>query len=140
MSAPEHGWDSLARDKRAGFRAAVALYPGCAMALGSWRADATGTYRAVAPLLILIGDKDDWTPAVPCQKLAESSRGTEYPVAITVYPGARHSFDSARPVRYVAARVNRNAPGGRGATTGGDPQAWADSIVRVTRFFDRYLR
>lgn len=78
----------------------------------------------MAPLLILIGEKDDWTPALPCQKLAESSRTTVYPVAITVYPGAHHSFDSDRPVRYVAARVNRNAPGGRGATTGGDPGAW----------------
>src|SRR6185312_3859420 len=48
---------------------------------------------------------------------------------------ARHSFDSDRPVRYVATRVNMNAPGGRGATTGGDPQAWADSIRRVTEFF-----
>jgi dienelactone hydrolase len=140
MSAPESRWDLLAGEKRAGFKAAVALYPGCGTALGSWHADATGTYRAVAPLLILIGEKDDWTPALPCRKLAESSRATEHPVAIIVYPGAHHSFDSDRPVRYVAARVNRNAPGGRGATTGGDPRAWADSIERVTGFFERYLR
>ncbi len=30
------------------------------------------------------------------------------------------AFDSANPVRYVATRINPNAPGGRGATTGGD--------------------
>jgi dienelactone hydrolase len=140
MAAPEHPWEPLAREKREGFRAAVALYPGCAARLGSWRADATGTYRAVAPLLILIGERDDWTPAAPCLKLAESSRDTEHPVAITVYPGAHHSFDSDRPVRYVAARVNMNAPGGRGATTGGDPRAWTDSIRRVTQFFELNLR
>jgi hypothetical protein len=29
--------------------------------------------------------------------------------------------------RYVAARINPAAPGGRGATTGGGPAAWADS-------------
>jgi dienelactone hydrolase len=139
MSAPENGWDLLAREKRAGFKAAVALYPVCATALGGWRADTTGTYRAVAPLLTLIGDQDDWTPARPCEKLAQSSRETEYPVAIIVYPGAHHSFDSDRPARYVAARVNRSAPGGRGATTGGNPAAWADSIERVARFFERYL-
>ena len=123
-----------------GFAAAVALYPGCRAALGSWRADGTGTYRAVAPLLILIGDQDDWTPAAPCVDLARSSRATEHPVEVVVYPGARHSFDSDRPVRYVATRVNINAPGGRGATTGGDPLAWADSIRRVTEFFERTLR
>jgi len=139
MAAPSPAWEPLAREKRAGFAAAVALYPGCGVTLGTWHADATGTYRAVAPLLILIGEKDDWTPAAPCVKLAESTRATEHPVAITVYPGAHHSFDSDRPVRFVAARVNRNAPGGRGATTGGDARAWADSIRRVTEFFGERL-
>ena len=139
MAAPEREWEALARVKRGGFAGAVALYPGCRAALGSWHAD-TGTYRAVAPLLILIGDKDDWTPAGPCVALASSSQPTEHPVEIVVYPGTHHSFDSDRPVRFVASRVNMNAPGGRGATTGGDPRAWADSIRRVTEFFERTLR
>jgi dienelactone hydrolase len=140
MAAPESGGESPAQDRRGGFAAAVALYPGCRAALGSWRSDGSGTYRAVAPLLILIGEKDDWTPAAPCVELARSSRATQHPVDIVVYPGAHHSFDSDRPVRYVATRVNMNAPAGRGATTGGDPQAWADSIRRVTEFFERTLR
>jgi len=140
MAAPLSTWDLLAREKRAGFVAAVALYPSCGITLGTWRADGTGTYRAVAPLLILIGEKDDWTPAAPCVKLAASTRGADLPVAITVYPGAHHSFDSDRPVRFVAARVNSNAPGGRGATTGGDAAAWADSIRRVTDFFGERLK
>ncbi len=140
MAAPQNAWDLLAREKRAGFAAAVALYPGCGVTLGTWRTDTTGTYRSVAPLLILIGEKDDWSPAAPCVKLAASTRATEHPVAITVYPGAHHSFDSDRPVRFVAARVNSNAPGGRGATTGGDATAWVDSIRRVTEFFGERLR
>jgi len=139
MAAPAPSGERLAREKRAGFAAAVALYPGCGAALGTWRANATGTYRAVAPLLILIGEKDDWTPAASCVTLAASSRATEHPVAITVYPGAHHSFDSDRPVRFVAARVNGNAPGGRGATTGGDARAWTDAIRRVTEFFAERL-
>jgi dienelactone hydrolase len=134
MAVPQN-----AREKRAGFAAAVALYPSCGLTLGTWHADGTGTYRSAAPLLILIGGKDDWTPPAPCVKLAESTRATEHPVAITVYPGAHHSFDSDRPVRFVAARVNRNAPGGRGATTGGDAAAWADSIRRVVEFFGARL-
>jgi dienelactone hydrolase len=94
----------------------------------------------VAPVLILIGDKDDWTPAEACRKLADAARAAGQPVAVKIYPGAHHSFDSHNPVRYVATRVNPNAPGGRGATTGGDPQAWADSIREVAAFFGRYLQ
>jgi dienelactone hydrolase len=114
-----------------GFAAGVALYPRCAVK--------SGVYRPVAPLLILIGDKDDWTPTEHCRTLAEASRRAGHPVAIKVYPGAHHSFDSPNPVRYVATRINPNAPNGRGATTGGDPAAWADSIREVLAFFDRHL-
>lgn len=123
--------DPLAVDRRGGFAAGVALYPRCGTG--------AGVYRPVAPVLILIGDKDDWTPAEPCRRLVEFARQAASPVTITVYAGAHHSFDSPRPVRYVAARVNPSAPGGRGATTGGDPAAWADSIRQVLAFFERHL-
>lgn len=150
MVSPESDREPLARDKRAGFAAAVALYPNCAIRLGSWRAESragtngptlsyVGAYKAVAPLLILIGENDDWTPAEPCRKLTDASVQEGYPVAIKIYPGAHHSFDSDNPVRHVAARINTNSPTGRGATTGGDPKAWADSIREVIAFFGRHL-
>jgi len=150
MVAPESGAEPLARDKRNGFAAAVALYPACGERLGAWRVTRqagssgpptgyAGVYKPIAPLLILIGEKDDWTPAEPCRKLTEAARGAGYPVTLKVYPGAHHSFDSSNPVRYVEARVNANSPTGRGATTGGDPAAWADSIREVTAFFGKYL-
>ncbi|MGZ5035837.1 MAG: dienelactone hydrolase family protein [Usitatibacter sp.] len=123
-----------------GFAAAVALYPGCGFRYGDWRPGGPGVYEPRAPLLILVGEKDDWTPAKPCRELAQRSQAAGYPVSIKVYPGALHSFDSDRPVRFVEARINSNAPGGRGATTGGNPEAWADSIREVTAFFARYLR
>jgi dienelactone hydrolase len=132
MSAPAGDTAPLAREKREGFAAAVAFYPRCAA--GNLR-----KYQPVAPLLILIGEKDDWTPAESCRKLAEAARAAGYPVAIKIYPGAHHSFDSPRPVRYVAARINSSAPRGRGATTGGDPGAWADSIREVAAFFGGHL-
>ncbi len=123
----------------AGFSAAVALYPACASGPRGWRPDSSGAYRAGAPLLILAGELDDWTPAAQCQALAEAAQRAGQPVWIKVYPGAHHSFDSDRPVRYRANRINANAPGGRGATTGGSPEAWADSIRQVTEFFARHL-
>jgi dienelactone hydrolase len=128
------------------FAAGVALYPGCGARFGAWsvtRAGGTrgpvtafeGTYEPVAPLLILIGADDDWTPAEHCRVLAERSAAAGFPVSIKIYPGARHSFDSANPPRYAANRNNANKPDGLGATTGGDPAAWADAVQQVLRFF-----
>ncbi|HEY2992973.1 MAG TPA: dienelactone hydrolase family protein [Methylomirabilota bacterium] len=121
-------------DDRGGFAAGVALYPRCAAFMG-----VGVTYHPRAPLLILIGESDDWTPAAPCRTLAERAAQAGDPVAITIYPGAHHSFDSPNPVRYVAARINPSVAGGRGATTGGNPAAWADSIQQVAAFFGRHL-
>jgi hypothetical protein len=43
-------------------------------------------------------------------------------------------------VRYVAERNNANAPGGKGATTGGNAEAWADSVRQVEAFFAAHLK
>lgn len=140
MAAAQGALDSLAAEKSAGFAAAVALYPGCSARLGAWRgATGPGVYQPIAPLLILIGALDDWTPAEPCRKLAETATAAGHPVAIKIYPGAHHSFDSGNPVRYVTTRVNPASPTGRGATTGGNAEAWADSVREVAAFFGRHL-
>jgi dienelactone hydrolase len=134
-----------------GFAAAIALYPGCARKFGGWSVEGakgagrpivgySGTFKPLAPLLILTGELDDWTPAEPCRKLAEAARAAGHPVEIKVYPGAHHAFDSPAPVRYVAERVNLNAATGRGATTGGDASAWADAIGQVERFLAQHVR
>jgi dienelactone hydrolase len=113
---------------RHGFAAAVAFYPECAA--GSW----TRAYRAAGPLLILSGELDDWTPAEPCQRLADVARAQGQPVSIVVYPGAYHSFDTYNPVMRIP-----EARRGRGATIGGDNGAREDSIKQVEAFFARYL-
>jgi dienelactone hydrolase len=123
---------SAAGEGRAGFAAAVALYPRCSIVPAS--------YRPVAPLLILIGGSDDWTPAEDCQKLTDAAQKAGAPLAIKVYPGTHHSFDSDRPVRFVATRINPSSPSGRGATTGGHREAWADSLREVVAFFGQHLR
>jgi dienelactone hydrolase len=139
LVAPESDTEPLARERTAGYAAGVALYPGCGARFGTWRGS-SGVYHSVVPVLILIGEKDDWTPAEPCRKLAEAAQAAGYPVALRVYPGAYHSFDGYKPVRYEQTRVNPNSPSGFGATTGGDPKAWADSIREVVAFFGRHLR
>lgn len=135
--------------ERPGFAAAITLYPNCGRSFGEWKPERpagplgaisnySGIYKPLAPLLILIGERDDWTPAEPCRRLAEAAQSAGYPVEIKVYPGAHHSFDSPLPVRYLAQRINRNSPTG-GATTGGNPQAWADAIDRVSGFLAAHL-
>ena len=141
----------LAEDRLHGFAAAIALYPGCGGRYGNWSVkreagdrgkvvDYIGTYQPVGPLLILVGEKDDWTPAEHCRVLAERAEAAGYPVTIKIYPGANHSFDGTSPERYVADRRNANAPDGRGATTGGNQAAWDDAMQQVTAFFARYLK
>ncbi|MGA7486146.1 MAG: dienelactone hydrolase family protein [Xanthobacteraceae bacterium] len=144
--------DAAVNSKRPGprFAAAVALYPGCGRTVGGWSVqrarDAryritgySGAFKPLAPLLILVGELDDWTPAEPCRRLAAASQRAGYPVEIEVYAGAHHAFDSRAPVRFVAQRLNRNSPTGHGATTGGNAEAWAEAITRVERFLAKHL-
>lgn len=119
-----------------GFRAAVAFYPGC-RALSR----ATTPYQPYAPLLILIGEADDWTHAAPCRQLAETARSNGAPMEIVTYPGAHHSFDRINsPVRYRPNVRNPNQPGGRGATVGEHPGAREDAIKRTLEFFSKTLK
>ena len=124
MGGSHGGTTTVLAMAQQGFRGGVALYPRCSVAAQS--------YKPSAPLLILIGELDDWTPAAECHRLAGEVR-------LKVYPGAHHSFDSDRPVRFVAARINPSSASGRGATTGGNAAAWKDAIDEVARFFAQNL-
>ena len=125
-----------AERKRHGFAAAIALYPACNIGQPSL----ITAYASPVPLLILTGELDDWTPAAPCVELVGTAKRNGSPAEIKVYPGAHHAFDSRGPVRFVAERNNANAPGGKGATTGGNPEAWSDSIRRVEDFLAKHLQ
>lgn len=133
-----------------GFAAAIALYPECGGPFGSWLAvrekafgspitSYQGVFKPMAPLLILAGELDDWTPAEPCRQLATRAKVAGYPVDIVVYPGAHHAFDSRAPIVFNAKRRNRNIAGGHGATTGGNEQAWADAVKQVESFLKQHL-
>jgi dienelactone hydrolase len=133
------------------FAAAIALYPTCGQPFGAWWVERRrepgspitgfrGAFEPLAPLLILTGELDDWTPAEPCRRLAAAAQTAGYPVEIKIYPGAHHSFDSIAPTRFVAERININAPTGRGATTAGNAEAWVDAIDQVTRFLGQHLK
>jgi dienelactone hydrolase len=123
--------DSSRERPAEGFRAAVAVYP-------EYRFDRAT--RFYAPLLILIGGRDDWTPAASCQELAASLESRAAPVLLHVYPEAFHSFDNpSAPRQYLPNVENANKPGG-GATIGYDPAAHADAIVRVRDFLTEHVK
>jgi dienelactone hydrolase len=65
------------------FRAAAAFYPPCAN-----EADA----QLDIPTLILVGAKDEVTPAADCAELTK--RQAPGAVKLVVYPGAAHGFDN----------------------------------------------
>lgn len=127
-----HGGSTTLRSaqKRFGFaalglRAAVAYYPGCRTAFD---------YAVDVPLLILIGDRDDWTPADNCRRL--QAAGFERPelVEIIYYPRAYHAFDTRAG--------DRNVPGAPGKThhLAYDPLAAPDAEARTKAFFEKFLR
>ncbi len=114
-----------------GFRAAVAFYPGCKTSLKDedWQPD--------GPLLLLIGEKDDWTPPQSCVDLAKRD-GVKEHTELVVYPNAYHGFDA--PDAPVRKRKNlATAPGGT-AHVGTNEDARQDAIERVTNFLNDRLR
>lgn len=116
-----------------GFAAAVAMYPGGCHSLVN--------EQVVRPLLVLMGDADDWTLPGECARMVDAMRGRGAEATIVLYPGAVHYFDVEGQPRVVLPRVeNRNRPGGCcGATVGFDAAASADAHRRVEAFFGRHL-
>lgn len=102
---------------------AVALYPGC-------DAEQERGYQPTAPLLMLLGDADDWTPAAPCKALAAAAGPA---VQFESYAGAFHGFDGTSPVR-LRRDVPNGARPGQGVHLGGDPAARAAAVIRLEAF------
>jgi len=118
------------------FRAAVAFYPGCRTL-----ARAKTPYQTYAPLLILSGELDDWTPSAPCAQLAASAKERGSPIEIVIYPGAHHSFDRVNlAVRYRSNVRNLSKPDRLGATVGENPQAREASIQQTREFLAQMLK
>jgi dienelactone hydrolase len=102
-----------------GLKAAVAYYPSCNAAFDT---------HVDMPLLILIGDKDDWALADNCRKLQAAKFDRPELVEAVYYPNARHSFDYNAP--------DRTAFGHR---LGYDSVAAPDAEARTRALFEKYL-
>ncbi len=118
-----------------GFEAAIAFYPGC-----SARARAAASFHPHAPLLVLIGNADDWTPAAPCQSLTAAVAARGEPMEIVTYPDTYHDFDNPA---LKALRVRNEVPNGvhpgQGVTVAPNPRAREDAQQRVLAFLTRRM-
>ena len=103
---------------------AVAFYPGC-------EADLKRGFSTDVPLLMLVGEADDWTPAAPCHALARSGGGRA--AQIEGYAGAYHGFDSTGPVIHRRDVPNGVHPGA-GVHVGGNEAAREASQRRLLKF------
>jgi dienelactone hydrolase len=106
-------------------RAAIAFYPACT------RFARDAAWRPAAPLLILMGADDDWTPPAPCAKLAAGHPG----VKITLYPGAYHDFDVPDDPVHLVTGLPYTKNHDFTAHAGANPAARAAAQRAVTGFF-----
>jgi len=93
-----------------------------------------------APIYILTGadDKYDDDPGI-CQKLIDSLPVEQRSaVELKVYPDAEHGFNNLDAPRTYLDPYHHQGRGGLGASTP-NPQARADSVAEVVRFFTRTL-
>lgn len=109
-------------------RVAIGFYPGCSAYLRSG-------YRPVAPLVLMLGEKDDWTPPGPCVALGESVKAE-----VHVFPDSYHDFDN--PVGRVTLRtdVPNGVNPGQGVHVGPNPAAREASYRRLLEVLDTSLR
>lgn len=66
----------------------IAVYPGCNIRYHEGR-----TATNSSPILMLLGGRDDMTPAQPCVEYAEELSKAGHRVSYKLYPGAYHVFD-----------------------------------------------
>jgi len=113
--------DGRSRDKDAPpFQAAIAFYPWCDPIM-----------RLDTPLLILIGEEDDWCPASKCEMQYNywSGKGSKYEFKLKLYPNAYHAFDyEGLKEYYLGHHVEYN------------PEVAADAIIQTRDFLAKYLK
>lgn len=112
---------------------AAVFYPGCGP-LAKRQA-----VLEAAPLVMLLGSLDDWTPAQPCVDFARSlqARGGGSDVTVQVYEDSYHGFDGTAPVRLRADVPNGTSR--EGVHQGGNPEARTQSLAVLDAFWSRVL-
>jgi dienelactone hydrolase len=117
------------------FRAAVAFYAPCQQFL-----TLEPKWKPRLKMLFLQGELDNFTPAAPCKALLTAVAASDAPpVESHWYPNVHHGFDHPNsPLRELT--YIKLPPDGHHPTLGTNPEARADSILRVKAFLATNLR
>ncbi|MCP3654203.1 dienelactone hydrolase family protein [Herbaspirillum sp.] len=115
-------------------RAAVAFYPDCRP-----YAKTTEPFKPAAPLLILMGENDDWTPPQACEAIEEKMKGSDTEIALRLYPDTYHDFDAPGLPVHVRMDVAGVGKRGEGVTSGGNPDARSQAYRSMLNFLDAKL-
>ncbi|WBL82058.1 dienelactone hydrolase family protein [Bradyrhizobium xenonodulans] len=105
-------------DKTAGYRGALAFYPGCGR-----KALVAPIISSAAPIAMFLGADDEEVSPQTCQQFADRSRQAGSPIDVTVYRGATHGFDE---------------PSSRRQSTPGNQAAMNDVLVKAVATLDRW--
>lgn len=115
-------------------RAAVAFYPDCRP-----YAKPGSPFKPAAPLLILMGENDDWTPPQACEQVEKKMEGGDTEIALRLYPDTYHDFDAPGLPVHVRMDVSGIGKPGAGVTSGGNPDARSQAYRSMLNFLDAKL-
>ena len=101
------------------FVSAIAFYPGCSAA-------ARVNYQPNAPLILMLGEKDDWTAPGPCIALGRAV-GAE----VNVFADSYHDFDNPVGVVRLRKDVPNGVNPGQGVHVGPNPVAREKAYARM---------
>lgn len=98
---------------------AIAFYPGCSAAQKSG-------YKRGVPLVLMLGEKDDWAPPAPCIALGKAV-GAE----VNVYADSYHDFDNPAGRLQIRMDVPNGVHPGHGVQVGPNPVAREAAYARL---------
>lgn len=107
---------------------AVAFYPGCTAALkAGWIPN--------TQLVLMLGEKDDWTPPAPCMALGQRA-GLE----VNVFADSYHDFDNPVGTVRLRADVPNGVHPGQGVHAGRNPAAREQAYTRLRQVLHAALQ
>jgi dienelactone hydrolase len=83
------------------FAAHIPMYPGCTV---QYRKPVTSG----APILMLLGGRDDWTGGERCPEYAQAFKNGGAEIRVIVYPNAEHAFDGRDGQTHFAVGFAQN--------------------------------
>ncbi|MEP4377728.1 MAG: dienelactone hydrolase family protein [Paracoccaceae bacterium] len=105
------------------FSAAALFYPPCRGGGGN------SPYSPYAPMLIVVGENDNWEPAGKCEDLIREKSPHSAEMELKIYADTHHGFDNInQPVKEYKHASGRS-------TSGSNPASAQDAYDRIVGFF-----